>query len=83
MKTKLTLTIDRNTIEKAKVIARQKGSSLSELIEKHLNEEISSDSNNDLKIPEEFRDLFGSVNFPVDLNEKKEIRNILSEKHKQ
>ncbi|MBN7810207.1 hypothetical protein J0A68_04515 [Algoriphagus sp. H41] len=80
MKTKLTLTIDRTTIEKAKAIARQKGSSLSELIENHLNEQIKSATNEELNVPEEFRDLFGSVNFPADLNEKEEIRNILSEK---
>ncbi len=80
MKTKLTLTIDRTTIEKAKAIAKQKGNSLSELIENHLNEEIKSASNEELKVPEEFRDLFGSVNFPADLNEKEEIRNILSER---
>ncbi len=83
MKTKLTLTIDRSTIEKAKIIAKQKGRSLSELIENHLKTEIKSARNEESGVPEEFQDLFGSVNFPPDLDEKKAIRNILSEKHRR
>ena len=83
MKTKLTLTIDRSTIEKAKVIAKRKGSSLSELIENHLKTEIKSARTEDSEVPVEFQDLFGSVNLPSDLNEKEAIRNFLSEKHRR
>ena len=83
MKTKLTLTIDRSTIEKAKIIAKQKGCSLSELIENHLKTEIKSARNEESEVPEEFQNLFSSVNFPADLDGKKAIRNILSEKHRR
>jgi hypothetical protein len=37
MNTKLTLTLDQNTIEEAKKYASNKGSSLSEIVENYLN----------------------------------------------
>ena len=37
MTSKLTLSIDKNTIEKAKAVSRRKGKSLSKLVEEYLN----------------------------------------------
>jgi len=37
MTTKLTLSIDKKTIEKAKVLSRSKGKSLSKIVEEYLN----------------------------------------------
>ena len=82
MKTKLTLTIEKSVIAKAKILANQSGKSLSELIEQHLSKEIQQVEKKQItSIPPEFENLFGSVNLPTDLNEKEEIRKILSNKH--
>jgi len=83
MKTKLTLTIEKNIIEKAKEFARNSGKSLSDLVERFLEKEIAEVEIQQANIPEEFKGLFGSVNLPADLNEKEAIREILSEKHQK
>lgn len=81
MKTKLTLTIEKSIIEKAKEFASNSGKSLSDLVESYLEKEITSLEIEQSKLPEEFKGLFGSVRLPADLNEKEAIRKILSEKH--
>ncbi|WP_026951853.1 DUF6364 family protein [Algoriphagus mannitolivorans] len=82
MKTKLTLTIKKSVIEKAKEFAETSGKSLSDLVEKYLEKEIAKEELEQANIPEEFKGLFGSVNLPSELNEKEAIREILSQKHK-
>jgi hypothetical protein len=81
MKTKLTLTIERAVIEKAKKFAANSGKSLSDLVETFLEKEISSSEIDQSSIPEEFRGLFGSVNLSKDFNEKEVVREILSKKY--
>ena len=81
MKTKLTLTIEKSIIERAKEFASSSGKSLSDLVESYLEKEITSLEIEQSKLPEEFKGLFGSVRLPADLNEKEAIRKILSEKH--
>ncbi|GMQ34851.1 hypothetical protein Ataiwa_31240 [Algoriphagus taiwanensis] len=81
MKTKLTLTIEKSVIEKAKEFAGNSGKSLSEMVERFLEKEISEAELQQANIPEEFKGLFGSVNLPAELNEKEAIREILSQKH--
>ena len=83
MKTKLTLTIEKSIIERAKEFASSSGKSLSDLIEIYLEKEIIASENKKLEVPEEFQGLFGSVKLPTDLNEKEAIRTILREKHLQ
>lgn len=81
MSTKLTLTIEKSVIEKAKIYAKQSGRSLSDLIESYLQRLISESEFSEETVPEEFKDLFGSVELPTDLDEKAAIRKIMSEKH--
>lgn len=81
MKTKLTLTIDKSIIEKAKELANNSGKSLSGLVERYLKREIDEAEFRQSNIPEEFKGLFGSVNLPSERNEKEEIREILNKKH--
>ncbi|WP_026966431.1 DUF6364 family protein [Algoriphagus terrigena] len=81
MKTKLTLTIEKSTIEKAKEFASNSGKSLSDLVESYLKKELAAQEIEKSKLPVEFRGLFGSVKLSSDLNEKEAIRKILSEKH--
>ncbi|MFC3415973.1 DUF6364 family protein [Algoriphagus hitonicola] len=83
MKTKLTLTIDKSIIEKAKGLANNSGKSLSDLVERYLKKEIDEAELRQSNIPEEFKGLFGSVNLPSELNGKEEIREILNKKYQR
>ena len=81
MKTKLTLTIEKSIIEKAKELANSSGKSLSEMIENYLSTKIKKAEDERMEIPKEFQGLFGAIKLPSDFNEKEEIRKILSEKY--
>lgn len=81
MNTKLTLTIEKTVIEKAKSYAKKSGRSLSDLIESYLQRLISESEEIEETIPEEFKDLFGSVNLPTDSDDKAAIRTIMRGKH--
>lgn len=81
MKTKLTLTIEKSIIEKAKELANSSGKSLSEMIENYLSTKIKKAEDEQLEIPKEFQGLFGAIKLPSDFNEKEQIRKILSEKY--
>lgn len=78
MQTKLTLTIDKNTIQKAKYFAKKSNRSLSEIIEKYL-EKITEIEDPEIDI--ELEKIKGIINLPADFNDKKAIREILSNKH--
>ena len=79
MTTKLTLALDKSTIEKSKVYAKNTGRSLSEIIEKYLESLINEQTpkNTSTKL----QNLIGKVTLPTDFNEKEELRNILEKKH--
>ena len=81
MNSKLTLTIEKSTIEKAKRYAKQSGRSLSNLIETYL-ENLTRMEASPEEVPEEFKDLFGSVDLTSDMDDKQMIRSILAEKYK-
>lgn len=78
MTTKLTLTIEKEIIDRAKRYADQTGRSLSDLVESYLETITETQSKHKKEdLPEELKKLFGSVNIPVTLDHKKEIRKIL------
>jgi len=79
MTTKLTLTIEKSVIERAKSYAKKTGRSLSELIENYL-ENITQENNNSELSPS-LKKLVGAVNLPADFNEEKELRSALEKKH--
>ncbi|MDP2385374.1 MAG: DUF6364 family protein [Bacteroidota bacterium] len=79
MITKLTLTVEKSIIEKAKSYAKQTGRSLSELIENYL-ESITQD-NKDQKISPKLKRIVGSVKLPKDFDEEKELRSYFEKKH--
>lgn len=84
MTTKLTLSMDKAVIEKAKEYARKTGRSLSDLVEAYLESLVESDRDSAMPVvPPKLRRLFGVVRIPTDLDHKKEIRRILSSKHKK
>lgn len=79
MNRKLTLTVEKTIIEKAKLYAKKTGRSLSELIENYL-ENITEDYS-DEEISPKLRKLIGSVQLPPDFDEEKELRSALEQKH--
>ena len=81
MQKKLTITIEKNIIEQAKYYAREKGRSLSELIENYLMTLVEEDK---AKYPispsiEKFK---GAVHLPDNFDYKKNLSDSLAEKHK-
>jgi formiminotetrahydrofolate cyclodeaminase len=79
MNTKLTLSVEKDIIEKAKSYAKATGKSLSELIENYL-ENITKDRKT-RPITNKLNKIVGSVKLPKNFNEKKEIRSYLEKKH--
>ena len=80
MNTKLTLTIEQTVIEKAKTYAKDKGRSLSDIIENYLKAITKEE-----KVGEELSplvsSLLGSFKAPESFDYKKELTKGLSEKY--
>ena len=80
MNTKLTLTIEQSIIEKAKAFAKDKGRSLSDIIENYLKA-ITSEK----KVPNDISPLVnslrGSFKAPDSFDYKEELSKGLSEKY--
>ena len=81
MNTKLTLTIERAIIERAKKYAKQKGRSLSGIIENYLKAITKEDSKADTEMTPLIKSLRGSFKAPADFDYKKELSKGLSEKY--
>ncbi len=79
MTTKLTLTVEKSIIERAKIYAKKTGRSLSELIENYL-ETITEDNGNQ-KISPKLNKIIGAVTLPKDFDEEKELRSYLERKY--
>jgi hypothetical protein len=79
MTTKLTLTVEKAVIERAKSYAKKTGRSLSELIENYLENITNESTNSD--ISPRLRKLVGSVQLPADFDEEQELRSALEKKH--
>ena len=79
MTTKLTLTLEKSIIERAKIYAKNTGRSLSELIENYL-ETITEDKGNQ-KISPKLKKIIGAVTLPKNFDEEKELRSYLEKKH--
>lgn len=81
MTTKLTLTIDDSVIEIAKKYAKQKGKSLSAIVENYLMSLTSKENKGDQISPKVLK-LMGVIKLPKDFDYKKELAKGLSKKHK-
>lgn len=79
MTTKLTLTVEKSVIERAKSYAKNTGRSLSELIESYL--ETITQNNGDQTISPKLKKIVGAVKLPKNYNEEKELRSYLEKKH--
>ncbi len=79
MATKLTLTVEKSIIDRAKSYAKKSGRSLSELIENYL--QTITDENHTSDISPKLKNLIGSVKLPEDFDEKKELQSAFENKH--
>ncbi|OYQ39668.1 DUF6364 family protein [Flavobacterium aurantiibacter] len=79
MTTKLTLTVEKSVIERAKLYAKNTGRSLSELIENYLIT-ITEDSI-DGELSPKLQKIVGVVSLPENFDEKEELRSALEKKH--
>ena len=82
MDTKLTLKLDQEIIEKAKLYASEKKLSLSRLIENYLNSLTSDKPKNDLQISPFVKSLSSGIKIPADYDYKKDRADYLEQKYK-
>lgn len=80
MTTKLTLTVQKDIIEKAKSYSKQTGRSLSELIENYL-EGLTHENSSEKEISLKLKRIVGSVKLPKHFDEKKELKEYFEKKH--
>ena len=81
MNTKLTLTIEHTLIDKAKKYAKDKGRSLSDIIENYLKVMIKDDNTKVIDSTPIASSLRGAFKAPKDFDYKKELSKRLSEKY--
>lgn len=81
MNIKLTLTIEKAVIEKAKKYAKDKEHSLSDLVENYLKAITKETVPDEVEITPIVKSLKGSFSAPENLDYKKELTNRLSEKY--
>jgi formiminotetrahydrofolate cyclodeaminase len=79
MTTKLTLTVEKTVIERAKSYAKRTGRSLSELVESYLEQITEHES--DQKISPSLKKIVGAVKLPKNFDEDKELRSYFEKKH--
>ena len=80
MNVKLTLTVNKATIEKAKKYAQKNGKSISSLVENYLNALVIKDGHKEAYSPAVMK-LLGSVNIPAGFDYKSEISSSINEKY--
>ncbi|MEP6594999.1 MAG: DUF6364 family protein [Ginsengibacter sp.] len=80
MNTKLTLSLDKEVIERARKVAKSNGRTLSNLVESQLKL-LMKDSNTD-EIHPEIKRLMGKIHLPSNFNHKTEIKRIMAKKKK-
>jgi len=81
MNTKLTLTIEQTTIEKAKKYANNKGRSLSDIIENYLKVITKEDDIEKIELTPFVKSLKGSFKAPENFDYKRELSKRLTEKY--
>ena len=81
MDTKLTLSIDKEIARMAKIYARTKGRSLSDLIENYLKLLTRNSAVEDTEYSPRVKSLLGSVALPPDFDYKKELADSLIKKY--
>ena len=84
MNTKLTLTIEKTIIERAKEYAKEKGRSLSDIIENYLKAITREQPISENTIPPIVKSLKGSFKAPEDFNYQDELtKGLLNKYHNE
>jgi hypothetical protein len=81
MDAKLTLSIDKDVARRAKVYAKAKGRSLSDLVENYLMLLTKNYAIEDTDFSPRVKSLLGSVTLPADFDYKKELADSLAKKY--
>jgi hypothetical protein len=81
MDSKLTLSINKEIARRAKLYAKTKGRSLSDMVENYLKLLISDSDSIKKEYSPRVKELLGSVSVPEDFNYKKDITDYLTEKY--
>ena len=79
MTSKLTLTVEKSIIERAKSCAKNTGRSSSELIEIYL--ETITQEGGEEKLSPKLKKIVGAVKLPKNFNQEKELRAYFESKH--
>ena len=82
METKLTLRLNDNVIERAKIYAKNQRISLSKMIESYLDSLTREKVSNHKSITPLVESLSGVINLPSDFDYKNEYTDYLTEKYK-
>jgi len=82
MDTKLTLKLDQEIIEKAKLYAAENKTSLSRLIENYLNSLTSDKAKSELQISPFVKSLSSGIHIPSDYDYKKDRADYLEKKYR-
>lgn len=80
MTTKLTLTMEDKVIDSAKKYARQKGKSLSDIVENYLKS-ITTNEETAVVLSPKVTKMMGVIKLPDDFDYKKELRSSLAKKY--
>jgi hypothetical protein len=81
MNTKLTLTIEQSVIEKAKIYAKSRGRSLSDVIESYLKVVAKEEEFSEEKVSPTVMSLKGAFKAPENFDYKDELKKSLSSKY--
>ncbi|MFM2291840.1 MAG: hypothetical protein RIS29_1653 [Bacteroidota bacterium] len=81
MNAKLTLTIEQSVIEKAKIYAKSRGRSLSDVIESYLKVVAKEEELSEEKVSPTVMSLKGSFKAPENFDYKDELKKSLSSKY--
>ncbi|HBE43851.1 MAG TPA: hypothetical protein DDW27_22190 [Bacteroidales bacterium] len=81
MDTKLTLSIDKDVARRAKLYARSKGRSLSDLVENYLKLLTKNTSVENSEYTPRVKSLLGCISLPEDFDYKKEKADYLAKKY--
>jgi hypothetical protein len=80
MNTKLTLSLEKSVIEKAKLYAKETGRSLSDIVEKYF-ENLTKASDNNEDIHPKVKKLIGRIKLPDDFDIEKAKEEYFKEKY--
>ena len=81
MNVKLTLNLEKDTIEKAKSFAKARNQSLSSLVQNYFNFLSESSIINEIEVSQNIKELSGIIKLDKDFDIKKEYRKHIEEKY--